>query len=466
MSRERWAGLILALVGVGGYLVWWATAGLVREGNWVGLDFHVYYVAAQVLRRGGDIYASGMSPQYVYPPFLAAAVTPLTWLPDANTATLAWKLLQNACLLVSGALLVSLVPGRVRRLAAGTLLTGLLTVPVRDEVYFGESNSLVLVLVVGAIWLIAREQGSEIKDQGARGRAPRSAWAVSPAAVGAGGLLALAVSIKVLPVLLVAYLWWRGPRAVAAVATGGFVLIQAGLLLLTPTTADYWLIHFPALFGEAFPYLDNQSLNAAIARALLPGTDPALPTMQLAGGAALRPVLTVLANGLAILATLAALATLRRPATLPPGPARTARLLLETGLVLITIHLVSGSTWLHHLIDLAVVIAGVGGWGLGVGDEESGIKGQGSGTRSLGGRRWLGAGGAVIGVGMGVLLWRPADWVLAINSLVPNVPLLAWIVSNAALWVVLAYGLLAARLLRTPPPLPTPSPHPPIPTTP
>jgi hypothetical protein len=67
---------------------------------------------------------------------------------------------------------------------------------------------------------------------------------------------------------------------------------------------------------------------------------------------------------------------------------------------------------------------------------------------------------------MGVLLWRPAEWVLAINSLVPDVPLLAWIVSNAALWVVLAYGLLAARLLRTPPPLPTPSPHPPIPTTP
>jgi len=105
---------------VGGYFVWWATAGLVRDGNWVGLDFHVYYVAAQVLRRGGDIYASGMSPQYVYPPFLAAAVIPLTWLPDANTATLAWKVLQNACLLVSGALLAGAVTVGVLVLAPAT----------------------------------------------------------------------------------------------------------------------------------------------------------------------------------------------------------------------------------------------------------------------------------------------------------------------------------------------------------
>jgi hypothetical protein len=453
------AGLALAVLGVGGYLIWWATAGLVREGNWIGLDFHVYYVAAQVLRRGGDIYNSGMSPQYVYSPFLAAAVIPLTWLPDANTATLTWKVLQNAGLLGSGALLVSLLPRRGRLLGAGGLLFGLLTVPVRDEIYYGESNSLVLVLVVGAIWLLARgrglgvggwglgtrDQGSGIRDQGRE-----SEWALSPVAVGAGVLLALAVSIKVLPVLLVAYLWWRGPRGVAAVATGGFVLIQAGLFALTPTTADYWLIHFPALFGEAFPYLDNQSLNAAIARALLPGTDPALPPLQLADGAALRPLVTLLANGLAVIVAIAALAPLRRPAALPPGPSRTTGFLLEMGLVLLTIHLVSGSTWLHHLIDLAVVVIGVGGWGLGAG----------AGGRGGGGRRLIAVAAAVIGGGLAVLLWRPGEWVRAIDPLVPNGPLLAWIAANAALWVVIAYWLLAARLLWVTRTLPTPRPPP------
>jgi hypothetical protein len=451
LVQARLAGLALAVVGVGGYLIWWAGAGLVREGNWVGLDFHVYYAAAQVLRRGGDIYASGLSPQYVYPPFLAALVVPLTGLPTPNAATIAWKLLQHACLLASGGLLVHLLPGRARWVGAGVLLLGLLTVPVHDEVYLGESNSLVLVLVVGAVWLMARDQGSGAGSQGAGDGARRARWSLTPAAVGAGVLLALAVSIKVLPVLLVAYLWWRGPRGVAAVATGGVVLIQAGLLLLTPTTADYWLIHLPALFGEAFPYPDNQSLNAAIARALLPGTDPTLPSLQLAGGATLRPVLTLLANGLTVAATVGALATLRRPATLPPGPNRTAHLLLETGLILLTIHLVSGSTWLHHLIDLAVVMVGVGSWGLGVG------KGRPE-------RRLLPAASAVIGAGLGVLLWRPAEWVLAINQLAPNVALLAWFAGNAALWVVSAFWLLAARLLwvssRT---LPAPSPQPPAP---
>ena len=99
----------------------------------------------------------------------------------------------------------------------------------------------------------------------------------------AGMLLALAAGIKVLPLLLVAYFWWRGPRRVAAFATAGFVALQLATLVVTPSTARYWFVEFPSLFGQTFPFLDNQSFNAAISRAFLP-TDPSLPDMQILTG--------------------------------------------------------------------------------------------------------------------------------------------------------------------------------------
>jgi hypothetical protein len=241
-------GLALGAIGVLGYAAWALSGGLVRDGNWVGVDFHVYYQAAQVLRRGEDIYLAGIAPPYVYPPLLAALVVPLAALP-VTPATIIWKLLQNVSLLAAGFLLVRLLPGRVRPLAAGALLLGLLTVPVQDEVRVGESNSLVLLLVVGAVWLVAKHQAAR-PDEQAQGL-EREAF--TPVTVGAGALLAMAVGIKVLPVLLLAYFWWRGPRSVAAVATGSFLLLQLLLLALTPATARYWLVEFPSLFGQAFP---------------------------------------------------------------------------------------------------------------------------------------------------------------------------------------------------------------------
>ena len=424
------SGLALAVAGIMGYVLWATTGGLVNDGIWVGLDFHVYYMAAQVLRRGEDIYSAGLSPLYIYPPFLAALVVPLALLP-VTAATIAWKILQNGCLLLAGALLVRLLPRGVRPLGAGLLLFGGLLVPLRDEVHYGESNSLVLVLIVAALWLLARQ--ATPAPTGPPGVARPAAMAV------AGVLLALAFSIKVLPILLILYFGGRGPRAVAAVATGAALLIQGALLVLTPTTGDYWLIHFPALFGEAYPYIDNQSLNAALSRALLPSIDSSLPSMQLFDGAAVRPALTWLANFAVLgVAGAALVAATRRPG-LPPGPRRTVRLLQEAGLVLLTIHLVSGSTWMHHLVDLAVPITALlGGWWLGVAEP---------GARSGGPARFLPALGLI--AAYGVLLRPPGDWAVTVGGWAPGVPAVAWLAGNAPLWVVLGcWGVLAWRVAR------------------
>ena len=446
------AGAFVAAVGIGGYLFWALSGGLVREGNWIGVDFHTYYQAANVVRRGQDIYTAGISPPYVYPPLLAMLVVPLSLLP-VEVATALWKLLQHVCLLGSGVLLVSMLPRRVRPLAAGVLLLGLLTVPVQDEIQVGESNSLVLLLVVGALWLVWRMEPNH-------GASPAN-WR-APLALYAGGLLALAASIKVLPVLVIAYFWWRGPRNVALVATVGFLALQGLTFVLTPSTADYWFTQFPGLFGLAFPYLDNQSINSVVARATIPGTDPTTPNMQVLDAEPLRPVLTWIANLLALGATILVLWVAgRRTADdsfrragdgrSPAGYGRATRLFLEVGLVLLTIHLVSGSTWLHHLVDLGVPVLGlVGFWILDFGFWSTESMGSNSAPKIQNPKSkiqnlFFGGG---LGLILAALLHRPADWLNTANLVMPGSAPVALLASSMftvvvmALWVWTAVTLL------------------------
>ena len=434
---------MLGALGLGGYLFWLLNGALVKEGNWIGVDFHVYYQIAQVLRRGSDIYSAGISPPYVYPPLLAALVIPLASLP-VDAATIIWKLSQHIFLLVAGGLLVNLTPLRIRPLAGGVLLLGLLTVPVQDEIQVGESNSLVLVLIVGAVWLVARNVPTGgAGGPGMAGWLPRRE-AFTGAAIGAGLLLALAAGIKVLPLVLIAYFWLRGPRAVPAVATGGFILLQLILLLLTPSTVDYWTVQFPGLFGQAFPFLDNQSINATVARAVLPGTDPATPQMNILSAPELRGAITWLLNLLVLAGVVAVLWVGRARRVEQNSQGRTAWLLLEVGLVLLTIHLVSGSTWLHHLIDLGVPLLGLlSVWWLRYEASPN------TATVIPPGRSL--ASGLAVGVVPAALLHRPGDWLTAVNTSMPGAVPLALFASSlgtilvAGLWVVVAVALLGAR---------------------
>ena len=150
LARQAWA---LAAAGLAGYALWLLGGALVRDGNWLGVDFQVYYQAAKVLGRGENIYAAGISPPYVYPPLLAVLVYPLSLL-QIGPATILWKAFQHICLMAAGLLLTRMSPASVRPPVAGVLLIGLLLVPVRDEIVVGESNSLILALVVGAVALV------------------------------------------------------------------------------------------------------------------------------------------------------------------------------------------------------------------------------------------------------------------------------------------------------------------------
>ncbi|HUS16572.1 MAG TPA: hypothetical protein VM536_16370, partial [Chloroflexia bacterium] len=127
--------------------------------------------------------------------------------------------------------------------------------------------------------------------------------------------------------------------------------------------------------------------------------------------------------------TVALLARRRR---MPPGSP--VQLLLETGLVLLTTFLVSGSTWLHHLVGLAVPLVALTGIALHSGGPH---------------RRPAAAAVAAILV---LLTVRPADVVDWVAGMLPGVPLAAWLASNMALGVVLAGWAACAWLLTHEPP--------------
>ena len=424
-------GLFFALVGLVGYALWIAGGALVRDGNWVGVDFQVYYQAARALGRGENIYTAGISPPYVYPPLLALLVNPLSLLPIAP-ATILWKAIQHLCLLVAGALLTRLSPAGVRPLVFGTLFLSLLLVPLREEIRVGESNSLILALVVGALFFASRTTVGSHQPT-----ATKSVLSPHSSALTGGLLLAFAVSIKVLPVLVLAYFWWRGPRSLAAWATGGFLGLQLLTLLIAPAnTLHYWLVEFPGLFGQAFPYLDNQSLNAFFSRALLP-SDPAYPNLQLMSGESLRPLLAWAANLLAAGAAIWALWRVRTRDPQPDPATRNTRLLLEVGLVLLTTHLVSGSTWLHHLVALSVPVAGLlGAWWLrrGVGRRGSGVSVE------------LLVGGLFLS---GVVLARkPEEWVALADGIAPGSAPLALLASSLPMLVVIGLWVATWRAMQ------------------
>ncbi len=430
------AGWLMSVAGIGGYVYWAANGGLVKEGNWVALDFHVYYQASRVLGRGEDIYLAGISPPYIYPPLLAILVLPLSAL-HVTTATIIWKLLQHVCLVAAGWLLVRLLPAAIRPLVVGVLFLAWLTTPVQTEIRVGQVNSLILLLIAGTLYLILKDgqastESTELEASGLSTDARRLSY------IFAGGLLALAVSIKVLPVLLVAYLWWRGPRIVAAVASGGIIALQLICLLVTPATLRFWFEVFPGLFGEDFHSPDNQSLNATISRALLPG-DPFAPNTQLLDGAAVRPIITWLANLLVLVAVAWVIWASGKRAAYSGREGRIVRRLLEVSLVLLAIHLVSGSTWPHHLVLLAIpVTAMLGAWWL---------------NRQAADRRtarrdtlWV---ALVIGIGLALLLRTPEEWLLFAGTLAPQAPALALIASSVGTLIVIGWGAtVAAMLLR------------------
>ncbi|HEX7658256.1 MAG TPA: glycosyltransferase 87 family protein [Pseudonocardiaceae bacterium] len=308
---------------------------LLRHAEPGTVGYHFYLVDLAVYRYGGQFWLSGADlygpfpwePGYgplpfTYPPFAAIVFSPLALVP--------FWLAAEIITVGSLGLLVVVVAfvlraDRVRlsglRLSLALLLVvpaSLLLEPVRENLYFGQINIILMTLV--AVDCLA----SPDRWYGRRCR---------------GLLVGVAAAIKLTPAVFVLFLLldrrdrWATPRAVAAfLAAAGL-----GFLFAPGDSIDFWtrVLGHTARIG-ATPYADNQSLMGALARfGLIP---PTRTELWLA--------LAVLAIAVAALAAWRALAA--------------GRTSLALGAIAVAGLLISPESWSHHWVWAAPLLVSLG----------------------------------------------------------------------------------------------------------
>lgn len=178
-------------------------------------DYTVYTAAAGAVLHGTDIYAAHNARgwNYVYPPPFALLVTPLTWLPQSLGA-LIWYVLEVLCIgatsLMSVAMLGRKIPDRHRNLLYALPLFSLCTLIVSGVMRCQASEFMIMFMVATFYWHF-------------RGRP-----------VLAGSSLAVAIVLKVFPVVLLLYFVARRQWRAVIAALGGVAV----LMVLLPSL--YW----------------------------------------------------------------------------------------------------------------------------------------------------------------------------------------------------------------------------------
>jgi hypothetical protein len=230
-------------------------------------DFKEYYIAARLMAKGQDIYnpqlqsaeaeAVGLPHDnlaylhtaYIYPSFLAIALMPLGNLSASNAARV-WNLM-NLVLLVVSLLLITFTFDLHRRMGRHypwIIILFALAAPTMVSLRIGQVNILILFLLALCLF------GGQKLDYRLTGLA-----------------LALATFIKVFPVGLVAFYFWRKQYRVVMWCIGGMVaVIIASTAFLAfsgrdVTTDIRYLTQVLPSLTAPIP-LDNQSLNGFLSR--------------------------------------------------------------------------------------------------------------------------------------------------------------------------------------------------------
>jgi glycosyl transferase family 87 len=220
-------------------------------------DFVTFHRAAAALAAGADPYAA-TGGAYLYPPTFAWLFVPLTALTRTG-ASLLWFVLKLILVGASWTLCYrGLEGGRLPPRARGALAAGIVLVALRflmTDLQYGNTNVVVLFLMLAAL----RADSSE-------------------RAAAAGLLLALAVSIKVIPAVLAGYFVARRRlRTLLWLAVGLLVVNAAPWLSERGRLQAHWSAYAEygvrARLAAGNPDLDNQSLWGALARSptLTPG---------------------------------------------------------------------------------------------------------------------------------------------------------------------------------------------------
>ena len=244
----------------------------VRQVRDASMDFLSYYVGASAIQQGKPIYtlethdsvsaSIGIRQvgRYLYPPTLALLIQPFL-LVSPYVASLFWFFVNVGLLLIGVGVLLRQSNLRDHRMRAALLLLPVLFTPVLMTIYLGQVNILIFILIV-LVWLAF-----------VGGRRYTS-----------GAVLALAVWIKLWPIILIAYFVWKREWKVVSGAMVGLLLIGALTFALAGEgqTISFFTDKLPEISQGTEPGIDhlNQSIPGVFAKLFAPRSNYVHPLIE------------------------------------------------------------------------------------------------------------------------------------------------------------------------------------------
>lgn len=275
-------------------------------------DFRLYYEGARAAILSNDPYSvQGV----IYPPLTLVLLSPLAALP-VRIAEDFWTLGSVFALIGSIVLILKSVDDKVSwEKIAMFFGLALFSFPFKFTLGMGQINLYILFLVCLTFFWYRKEKS----------------WS-------AGFVLALAVTLKVTPVLFLLFFLRKRQWAASASFLLSFLAMQiVGVLLLgLSVTKEYWLTIFPSIptVGNGIYY--NQAITGWLARLGVDGS-----------------ISKVLLYGLLALLLVASWRIIK------PGRHAATSDLLEFGLIALVILLGTGLVWQHHYVLSLIPFLGV-----------------------------------------------------------------------------------------------------------
>jgi hypothetical protein len=319
--------LLILVLGIGAYYVTWSVVQwLTLTPDSLRFDFVNYFGGAQAAAHGTDIYADfkrswgtqAWVVAYIYPPFFALVLAPLTSLGLLAAARI-WLLAVQAAFIGSLLLILRIHPELSRGGRRLLLLASLGFMPVYLNLKFQQVATVWLLLITATLWAALRRHTGL-----------------------AGAFIATAASLKVSPIFLIPLFARLGRWRIAVMGSVMLVMLTVVTVLAAPGSWQFFTVVLPRI-GLGTANWDNGSIDGLVSRIaeLAPG---------LFGGATQTVAKVVIAAAAIIVIGI----TLWQA---HGGSQQAWTLRLGVSALITALLIVSSVTWQHHLVTLLLPLA-------------------------------------------------------------------------------------------------------------
>jgi hypothetical protein len=319
--------LLTLVLGIGAYYaVWSVVQWLTLTPESLRFDFVNYFGGAQAAAHGTDIYADfkrswgtqAWVVAYIYPPFFALLLAPLTSLGLLAAARI-WLLVVHAAFFGSLLVILRIHPELTRGGRRLLLLASLGFMPVYLNLKFQQVATVWLLLITATLWAALRRRTGL-----------------------AGAFIAVAASLKVTPIFLIPLFARLGRWRIAVMGSVMLVALTVVTMLAAPGSWQFFTIVLPRI-GLGTANWDNGSIDGLVSRIV-----ELAPNLF---GGATQTVAKVLIAGAAIAVIGFTLWCVRLSSE------QGWSLRLGASALITSLLIVSSVTWQHHFVTLLLPFA-------------------------------------------------------------------------------------------------------------